>query len=205
MSYDIIVLMIILGIDPGTATVGVGVIECDGEKVIPLHFGWIKTPKEDSAGKRLAQIHREMRTLIRKHQPDVMAIERLFFFANHKTAMAVSESIGVIKLAAENEKVPTVSLAPLEVKSAVAGNGRADKEAVKKAVRQILKVRSPKNKKTHFDDLCDALAVAICYAKKNLLPKDDSLRYNISKLKSKGKSQKRGYSRKNRSERSKGL
>lgn len=170
MSYDIIVLMIILGIDPGTATIGVGVVECNGENLSALHFGWIETSKDDSPGKRLAQIHSQMRALLQTHKPDVLAIERLFFFANHKTAMAVSESIGVIKLAAESERVKVVSFAPLEIKYSVCGNGKADKEAVKKSVRQLLKVRSPKKKKTHFDDLCDALAVAICYAKKEILP-----------------------------------
>jgi crossover junction endodeoxyribonuclease RuvC len=162
--------MIILGIDPGTATIGVGVVECRGEKLSALHFGWIETSKDDSPGKRLVQIHAQMRSLLQTHQPDVLAIERLFFFANHKTAMAVSESIGVIKLAAEAEQVRVFSFAPLEIKCAVCGSGKADKEAVKKAVRQLLKIRSPKKKKTHFDDLCDALAVAICYAKKEVLP-----------------------------------
>lgn len=174
--------MIILGIDPGTATIGVGVIECKDGQVASLYSGWIETPKEDSAGKRLAQIHAEMSALLQTHRPDVLAIERLFFFANHKTAMAVSESIGVIKLSAEKGNVPVVSFAPLEIKCTVTGNGKADKEAVKKAVRQILKIRSPKKKKTHFDDLCDALAVAICYARKNLLP-NDKIGYNTSKIK----------------------
>ncbi len=177
--------MIILGIDPGTATIGVGVVKCEGKELWALHFGWIETSKEDSPGQRLSQIHGQMRELIKTYQPDVLAIERLFFFANHKTAMAVSESIGVIKLAAESEGIEVVNFAPLEIKSVVTGNGKADKAAVKKTVRKILSIRSPKKKKTHFDDLCDALAVAICYAKKNLLPNDDRLRYNgnNSKLK----------------------
>jgi crossover junction endodeoxyribonuclease RuvC len=162
--------MIILGIDPGTATIGVGVVECQGEELSALHFGWIETSKDDSPGKRLAQIHSQMRSLLQTHKPDVLAIERLFFFANHKTAMAVSESIGVIKLAAETEQVRVVSFAPLEIKCTVCGSGKADKEAVKKVVRRLLKIRSPKKKKTHFDDLCDALAVAVCFAKKEVLP-----------------------------------
>ena len=84
--------------------------------------------------------------------------------------MAVAESIGVIKLAAESEDMVVESYAPLQIKLVVAGSGKADKTMVKAAVRSILKVRSPKKKKTHFDDLCDALAVAICYARKNLMP-----------------------------------
>lgn len=180
--------MIILGIDPGTATVGIGVIECDGKKLSVLHSGWIETSKEDSAGKRLSQIHEQMRALIHQHKPDVLAIERLFFFINHKTAMAVAESIGVIKLAAESEGLQVISFAPLEIKYSVTGNGKADKEIMKSTVRKILNIRSPNKKKTHFDDLCDALAVGICYAKKNLLPKDDKASYNVSR--SKIKSQK---------------
>jgi len=170
--------MIILGIDPGTATIGVGVIECDGLKLISKYFGWIETSKDDGAGKRLVQIHRETRKIIRTYKPDVLAIERLFFFINHKTAMAVAESIGVIKLAAEAEGIEVVSFAPLEIKSTVAGSGKADKSEIKVVVRKILNIRSPKKKKTHFDDLCDAMAVAICYAKKNLFPKDDQIGYN---------------------------
>lgn len=161
--------MKILGIDPGTATVGIGVIECDGEKISALDFGWIETPKENGSGERLLQIYNETRDLIRKHNPDVIAIEKLFFFINARTAMAVAESIGVIKLAAETEGKKVESYAPLQVKLAIAGSGKADKKMVKSAVRSILKVRSPRKKKTHFDDLCDALAVAICYAKKNLM------------------------------------
>jgi len=161
--------MKILGVDPGTATIGIGVIECEGTKLSAVDFGWIETPKENGTGERLLQIYNETRALIKKHKPDVIAIEKLFFFINAKTAMAVAESIGVIKLAAESEGKKVESYAPLQVKLTVTGSGRADKKMVKAAVRSILKVRSPKKKKTHFDDLCDALAVAICYAKKNLL------------------------------------
>ena len=77
--------MIILGIDPGTATVGVGVIECDGVKLTHLYSGWIETSKDDGAGKRLLKIHQEIGEIISEHKPEVMAIERLFFFINHKT------------------------------------------------------------------------------------------------------------------------
>lgn len=171
--------MIILGIDPGTATVGIGILECDGKKISTLYSGWIETSKEFSAEKRLAQIHRQTRELIQQHKPDIIAIERLFFFINYRTAMAVAESIGVIKLAAETEGVEIISLAPLEIKATVAGNGKAKKEDMKKAVKQILGIKAQKNKKTHFDDLCDALAVGICYARKNLLPKmEDRKGYN---------------------------
>ena len=165
--------MKILGIDPGTATTGFGVLECDCDKVVPIDFGWIKTPKENGTGERLLQIFNELSAILEKHEPDVLAIERLFFFINAKTAMAVSESIGVIKMAAEKKKIQVVSYSPPDVKLTVTGNGRADKKEVKKSVLKILKLRSPKKKKTHFDDLADALAVAICYARKNMLISED--------------------------------
>lgn len=170
--------MKILGIDPGTATTGFGVLECDCKSLKSIDFGWIKTPKENSCGSRLVQIFDELTTLIEKHNPDVLAIERLFFFINHKTAMAVSESIGVIKMAAEKKSLPVVSYSPPDVKLTVAGNGRADKKEIKKSVLKILNVRSPKKKKTHFDDLADALAVAICYARKNVLVSEKDLKTN---------------------------
>lgn len=163
--------MKILGIDPGTATIGIGLIECNSNGFSVIESGWIQTPKENGAGERLLQIYKETTALIRKHHPDIIAIERLFFFINAKTAMSVAESMGVIKLAAETEKIKVETYPPLQIKLSITGNGRADKKMVKSAVRSILKVRSPKKKKTHFDDLCDALAVAICCAFK----KEDQL------------------------------
>jgi crossover junction endodeoxyribonuclease RuvC len=178
--------MIILGIDPGTATVGIGVIECNGEEVSTLYSGWIETSKDHSPEERLEQIHRQTEELIQEHKPDVVAIERLFFFINYRTAMAVAESIGVIKLAAKHEQTKILNFAPLEIKSVVAGNGKAKKEDMKKAVKKILGVKAQKNKKTHFDDLCDALAVAICCARKQNAVKADKPVYNKEKKNKKG-------------------
>jgi crossover junction endodeoxyribonuclease RuvC len=102
--------------------------------------------------------------------------------------MAVSESIGVIKMAAHSEGVEVMALAPKEIKFSLTGNGKADKECMKKSVRQILNVRSPNKKKTHFDDLADALAVAICYARKYVIesPEKDKKTSDIAKSKAKG-------------------
>lgn len=160
--------MLILGIDPGTATTGFGLLRSNGagDKYELLDFGWIKTDKADLAGKRLVFIHQEMTALLKKHQPDVLAIERLFFAANVKTAMAVSESLGVIKLAAAKQKIPVFDYAPMSIKLVVGGSGRADKSLMKKTVRKMLSFRAPNHKKTFFDDVCDALAVAICHARK---------------------------------------
>jgi len=163
--------MIILGIDPGTATTGYGLLKINKKKnnFELVDFGWIKTPKEMESGKRLSMIYREIQTLCKDHQPDILSIERLFFATNVKTAMAVSESTGVIKLAATRKKVPVVEYTPMQIKKEVTGSGRADKKEMKKKVRKLLKFRSPNHKKTHFDDVCDALAVAICHARKSVL------------------------------------
>ena len=158
--------MLILGIDPGKATTGYALVEFSGQGLSLLDFGWIKTDKDSETGERLILIEREIGSLISHHQPDVLSLERLFFFANAKTVMGVSEAMGVIKLAAAKKKIPVVEYAPLQIKLVVTGNGRADKQAIKKAVRRAVKIRCPKKKKTYFDDVADAVAVAICHAKK---------------------------------------
>lgn len=158
--------MLILGIDPGTATIGFGLIKTKKRNFQLLNFGWIKTDKDELWDKRLAIIHKEISSLIKNHKPDVLAIERLFFAANAKTAMAVSEAMGVIKLAAAKSKIPVVNYVPMQIKMEICGSGKADKVMMKKEVRKLLSFRSPNHKKTHFDDVCDALAVAICHAKK---------------------------------------
>jgi len=161
--------MKILGIDPGVATSGYGIISCEKRKILTLESGWISTSKNDGKNERLISTFRQTREIIKKHHPDVISIEKLFFFINAKTVMSVAEFMGVIKLAAALEKVPVVEYAPLAIKMEVTGNGKADKKAVKSSVRKLLNIRSPKRKKTHFDDVSDALAVAICHAKKCVL------------------------------------
>jgi len=162
--------MLILGIDPGTATTGVGLIKTNGKASFELlHFDWIKTDKNDLREKRLVVIHNAVINLIKEHKPDVLAIERLFFATNVKTAMAVSEASGVIRLAAAKHKIPIYDYAPMQIKLIICGSGRADKEMMKKEVRKLLNFRSPNHKKTHFDDVCDALAVAICHIKKTMI------------------------------------
>ncbi|HNP89356.1 MAG: Crossover junction endodeoxyribonuclease RuvC [Microgenomates group bacterium ADurb.Bin219] len=171
--------MKILGIDPGTATTGYGVITCEKGKFCVIESGWISTSKDDGKGKRLISTFEQTRSVIQKHRPDIVSIERLFFFINAKTAMTVAESGGVIRLAAALENVPFIEFAPKSIKLEITGYGRADKTMVKSAVRKILNVRSPKKKKTHFDDVSDALAVALCYARKCLLSSDqNSIMYN---------------------------
>jgi len=158
--------MIILGIDPGTATTGYGLIRTEKDKEYKMiEFGWIATPKDQDPSLRLKSIYDQALKLFVKTKPDVIAIEKLFFYNNQKTAMRVSEAIGVIKLAVVVKKIPIFEYAPLTVKSVVTKNGRAKKPEVQKIIKKILRFRAPKNKKTHFDDAADALGIAICHAK----------------------------------------
>jgi len=131
-----------------------------------VDMGWLATSKDDPKEKRLISIYEQTRSLLQKHRPDVISIERLFFFINLKTAMVVSEFGGVIRLAAAMENIPLVEYAPLSVKLEVVGKGNADKKMVKQAVKKILHVSNPRNKKTYFDDVADALAMTICHARK---------------------------------------
>lgn len=158
--------MKILGIDPGTATTGYGVLKVlkEGQPIL-LDFGWIKTEKNSEPGERLNCIYKDMVALIKGQAPDVIAIERLFFYSNAKTVMAVGQACGVILLAAARAKIPIFEYAPGQIKLVVGGNGRADKTVMKKTIRGIFKVRSPRKKKTHFDDVADAIAVALCHVR----------------------------------------
>lgn len=158
--------MKILGIDPGTATTGYGLLRLNG-KLVPelLKFGWIETSKDVLPGNRLDEIYRSTQALLKEHMPDVLVIERLFFFSNQKTAIRVSQAQGVILLAAARARVPIFEYPPAQVKLSVSGSGRADKTLMKKTIRKLFNVRSPKKRKTHFDDVADAIAVALCHAK----------------------------------------
>jgi len=158
--------MIIFGIDPGMATSGYGVVECKNRDIKVIEMGWLTTSKDDPKEKRLISLYKQTRSLLKKHKPDIISIERLFFFINLKTAMVVAEFGGVIRLAAAMENVPLIEYAPLSVKLEVVGTGKADKKMVKSAVKKILHVSSKKNKKTYFDDVADALAMTICHARK---------------------------------------
>lgn len=150
--------MKILGIDPGTARIGWGVIASDGEKVESLGFGLIKTHQATSPEKRLEHIFRQISAIIISEKPDLVAIERLFFCRNATTAMSVSEARGVILLAASINKMEIAEYTPPQIKEAVTGYGRADKKQVSEMVKVILKLQEgPK-----IDDTTDALAVAIC-------------------------------------------
>jgi len=160
--------MLILGIDPGTATTGYGVIKVTPNLFELLEFGLIETDKNGSPGERLENIYLEMTSILKKFSPDVVAIEKLFFATNAKTAMRVGQAQGVMIFAAARSKIEVAEYAPGTIKKTVAGDGRADKKMMQKSVRKVLgaKVRSGVKKKTHFDNAADALAVALCHAYK---------------------------------------
>lgn len=152
--------MIILGIDPGTAILGYGLIRVVRKEPELIYYGCIETPKNlDEAG-RLKIIYKELIKLIKRRKPDLLVIEELFFFKNLKTVMKVSQAKGVTMLAAANLNIPLLQITPLQVKQAVTGYGLAKKPQVQKMVKAILKLKEiPKP-----DDAADALAVAICGA-----------------------------------------
>ena len=157
--------MLILGIDHGTATTGFGLIRSENKKLEVIDFGLIETEKNGIPAKRLVSIYKQVKNLFKEFKPDVVAIERLFFATNAKTAMAVGQAHGVMLFAAAESNIEIAEYAPGTIKKTVAGDGRADKKLVQKAVRSFLgaKVRSRAKKKTHFDNAADALAVALCH------------------------------------------
>lgn len=160
--------MLILGLDPGTATTGYGLVRVVNGKYVALKYGLIETDKNGSPSKRLQSIHRQIQEIFKKYKPDVMAMERLFFATNAKTAIRVGQAQGILLLAAAKSGTEVFEYAPGTIKKVVAGSGRADKKLIQKAVRKVLGagVRSKPKKKTHFDNEADALAVALCHAYK---------------------------------------
>lgn len=155
--------MIILGIDPGYAIVGFGVIEKFGNSIKVLDYGVITTPKEDRMPKRLNDIYDSLCAIIDKYKPDCMALEELFFQNNQKTAIAVAQARGVIELAGIKKIGKLYEYTPLQIKQALTGVGRAEKKQVQYMVKAILGLNAvPKP-----DDAADALAVAITHSQTN--------------------------------------
>ena len=149
-----------LGIDPGTATTGYGLVRLmrDGE-LVAVHYGVISTPKEDSASARLEMIYDQVRDLIKEYKPETAAVEKLFFSRNVTTALAVGQARGVVMLALQKAGIETFEYTPKEVKNAVVGYGSADKRQVQEMVRALLQLDAiPKP-----DDAADALAIAITH------------------------------------------
>ena len=152
--------MIILGIDPGLAIVGWGVIEYRNARFRTIAYGSIRTPAGTRTEERLKGIFDGMNELIEKYKPDAMAVEELFFNTNITTGIRVAEARGVILLAAERRGVEIQEYTPLQVKQAVVGYGRAEKKQVITMVTTLLGLPKPPSP----DDTADALAIAICHA-----------------------------------------
>jgi crossover junction endodeoxyribonuclease RuvC len=154
------VRMIVLGIDPGTASTGYGVVQSQGSRLRSLGEGVIETRAGVALERRLADIHARVGELLDEHAPDSMAIEELYFGVNVRTAFAVGQARGVVMLAAGQRGIPSRSYTPQQVKAAVCGHGGAGKEQVGRMVARLLGLAaSPKP-----DHAADALAVAICDA-----------------------------------------
>ena len=152
--------MIILGIDPGLAIVGWGVIEYKASRFRTLGYGSIQTPAGQATEKRLAAIYEGIKELIDTYHPDEMAVEELFFNTNQTTGIRVAEARGVIIMCAYQRGLKISEYTPLQVKQAVVGYGRAEKKQVITMVTMILGLNSPPKP----DDTSDALAIAVCHA-----------------------------------------
>jgi crossover junction endodeoxyribonuclease RuvC len=152
--------MVVIGIDPGTAATGYGVVARRGGRLVALDGGVIATAAGLPLERRLASIHARVAELLEQHGPDAMAIEELYFGANVRTAFAVGQARGVVLLAAGERGVPCRGYTPQQVKGAVCGSGRAEKGQVQRMVQSLLSL--PELPRP--DHAADALAVAICHA-----------------------------------------
>ena len=149
----------VLGIDPGTATVGWAVLDEMKGEVKAIAFGHIATSPKNTTAERLFEIARDLEQIMKKYKPDESAVEDLFFFKNVKTVMKVSQARGAILLTLEKNCVNVFGYTPLQVKQALTGYGRAEKKQVQAMVKEILKLKSiPKP-----DDTADAIAIALCH------------------------------------------
>ena len=152
--------MIVLGIDPGLANTGYGVVARRGARLVALDGGVVQTAADASVEQRLGELHEALSTLLLAHAPSAMALETLYFGANVRTAFAVGQARGVAMLCAGQQGVECFSYTPQQVKGAVCGNGRAPKDQVSRMVTALLALgREPSS-----DHASDALAVAICHA-----------------------------------------
>ena len=153
--------MRILGVDPGYAIVGCGMVDCAGSSFRMVDYGAITTPAGMPMEERLAIIYTQLTTAIEKYRPQAMSIEQLYFTNNVTTAIAVAQARGVILLCAQQQRLEIAEYTPLQVKQAVVGYGRAEKAQVMEMTRRILKL----DKVPKPDDAADALALAICHSR----------------------------------------
>lgn len=152
--------MIILGIDPGTAIMGYGLIEQKGNYLRALTYSCWRTPAHTPIAERLLILYEQIVPFLQEHPPDHMAVEELFFNRNTTTALAVGQARGVVLLAGAQQGIPIYEYTPLQVKQAVVGYGKAEKQQVQQMVKGLLRL----DEIPRPDDTADALAVAICHA-----------------------------------------
>ena len=150
--------MRVIGIDPGTATTGYGILENRNRRLELLEYGCILTQKNKPTALRLLEIYQDLTKLIKKYRPQIIAVESVFFYNNVKTAIAVAQARGVVLLCGEQQKLKLQEFTPLQIKNSLTGYGKAEKKQVQYMVMKLLGLKSvPKP-----DDAADALAVAIC-------------------------------------------
>ncbi len=159
--------MRIMGIDPGTATTGYGIVDIKkSSEPQVIEWGLIETEKNGDIEKRLNIIYKVASKLIKNIKPDIFVMEKVFFATNAKTVISVGQAQGVLLLAASKAKIKVIEYAPGTIKKTITGDGRAKKKDIQKSLRKMLgnHVRSKKHQKTHFDDAADAIAVALTHA-----------------------------------------
>ena len=150
--------MLAIGIDPGTAICGFGLVEMIGNRLRPVNYGAVFTDKDMLPEMRLKKIYDGLTELIDTYHPDIMSVEQLFFNRNVTTAISVGQARGVVLLTAANRGLPVMEFTPIQVKQAVVGFGSANKEQVQFMVQHLLNLRE----KPKPDDVADALAIAVC-------------------------------------------
>tara|TARA_Y100000310_G_scaffold172215_2_gene172358 strand:+ start:7578 stop:8054 length:477 start_codon:yes stop_codon:yes gene_type:complete len=158
--------MIILGIDPGSAKIGWGIIKTTKNLksiIKTIDYGSIETSKEFTCEERLQTLYNELVKIIKKFKPDLSVVEQLFFFRNAKTAMGVAQARGVILLALQKSKIKIEEFTPLQIKMALTGYGRSSKSEVQKKVKSTLKLKQIPRP----NHAADALAACVCYCKNN--------------------------------------
>jgi crossover junction endodeoxyribonuclease RuvC len=152
-------MMRVLGLDPGTATTGFGVVEGDGDTLRLVEYGAILTPADTPMPERLRLIYLRVTDILSRLRVEAVSVEKLFFNKNVRTALSVGQGRGVALLTAANAGVPVFEYTPLEVKQAIVGYGRATKDQIQQMVRMLLEL----DHVPHPDDAADALAIAICH------------------------------------------
>ena len=154
---------IIISLDPGIGRTGYALLQYDQPHIVPLTYGCIETKSSESTEKRLKIIYESLSALIKKYQPSVMVIERVFFNTNQKTAIIVGQAQGVMLLAAAEHNLEVSFVTPLQIKQALTGYGNAEKQQVEKMVMVLLEL----TEKIELDDTADALACGITYLSTN--------------------------------------